>query len=121
MPPGQRTEYTNINYVILGEIIGKVSGKDTGDQIAQSILEPLGMKDTVYPTDGELPGDLRGYTLDFSTGKLKDVTRFDPSAEGGAGAMISDVSDLKVWAKAVCTGRLLKPDTHRARLRTHHL
>jgi D-alanyl-D-alanine carboxypeptidase len=121
LPPGQRTEYSNINYVILGEIIGKVSGKDTGDQITRSILEPLGMKDTVYPNDNELPGDLRGYTLDFSTGKLKDVTRFDPSAEGGAGAMISDVSDLKVWAKAVCTGRLLKPETHKARLRAHHL
>jgi D-alanyl-D-alanine carboxypeptidase len=121
LPPGQRTEYTNINYVILGEIIGKVSGRDTDDQIAQSILEPLGIKDTVYPTDSELPGDLRGYTLDFSTGRLKDVTSFDPSAEGGAGAMISDVSDLKVWAEAVCTGELLKPDTHRARLRTHHL
>jgi D-alanyl-D-alanine carboxypeptidase len=121
LPPGQRTEYTNINYIILGEIIGKVSGRDTDDQIAQSILEPLGMKDTVYPTDSELPGDLRGYTLDPSTGELKDVTSFDPSAEGGAGAMISDVSDLKVWAEAVCTGKLLRPDTHRARLRTHHL
>jgi D-alanyl-D-alanine carboxypeptidase len=121
LPPGQRTEYTNINYIILGEIIGKVSGRDTDDQIAQSILEPLGMKDTVYPTDSELPGELRGHTLDFSTGELKDVTSFDPSAEGGAGAMISDVSDLKVWAEAVCTGKLLRPDTHRARLRTHHL
>ena len=35
--------------------------------------------------------------------------------------MVSDVSDLKVWAEAVCTGKLLKPDTNRVRLRTHHL
>jgi D-alanyl-D-alanine carboxypeptidase len=121
LPPGQRTEYRNINYVILGEIIGKVSGKDTGARIAQSILEPLGMKDTSYPTDSTLPGDLRGYTLDLSTGELKDVTSFDPSAEGGSGAMISDVSDLKVWAEAVCTGKLLNTETHKARLRSHHL
>jgi D-alanyl-D-alanine carboxypeptidase len=121
LPPGQRTEYRNINYVILGEIIGKVSGKDTGDRIAQSILGPLGMKDTLYPTDSTLPGDLRGYTLDPSTVELKDVTSFDPSAEGGSGAMISDASDLKVWAEAVCTGELLKPETHKARLRTQLL
>jgi D-alanyl-D-alanine carboxypeptidase len=120
LPPGQRTEYRNINYILLGEIVGKVTGKDTGDQIAQSILGPLGMKDTLYPTDSTLPGDLRGYTLDPSTGGLKDVTSFDPSAEGGSGAMISDVSDLKIWAEAVCTGKLLKPETQRARLRTHH-
>jgi D-alanyl-D-alanine carboxypeptidase len=121
LPPGQRTKYSNTNYVILGEIVGKVSGKDTGDRIAQSILRPLGMKDTLYPTDSTLPGDLRGYTLDPSTGELKDVTGFDPSAEGGSGAMISDASDLKVWAEAVCTGKLLKPETHKARLRTQHL
>jgi D-alanyl-D-alanine carboxypeptidase len=121
LPPGQRTEYSNTNYIILGEIVGKVSGKDTGDRIDEAILEPLGLKDTLYPTDSTLPGDLRGYTLDPSTGELKDVTGFDPSAEGGSGAMISDASDLKVWAEAVCTGELLEPETHKARLLTQHL
>ena len=32
--------------------------------------------------------------------------------------MISDISDLKTWAKAVCSGKLLKAETHRERLRT---
>jgi D-alanyl-D-alanine carboxypeptidase len=118
--PGQRTQYTNVNYVILGEIIRKVSGNDTGDQIEKSILKPLGMKDTIYPTTNELPGDLHGYSL-AHTGELKDATSFNPSAEGGAASMISDVSDLKTWAEAVCTGKLLKSETQRARLRTHHL
>ncbi|HEX2109833.1 MAG TPA: serine hydrolase domain-containing protein, partial [Rubrobacteraceae bacterium] len=63
MPPGQRTEYAR-DYVTLGEIVGKVTGKDTGDQVALSILEPLGLDDTAYPTDDDLPGDLRGYTYD---------------------------------------------------------
>ena len=35
--------------------------------------------------------------------------------------MISDASDLKVWAEAVRTGELLEPETHKARLRTHFL
>jgi D-alanyl-D-alanine carboxypeptidase len=121
LPPGQRTEYTNINYVILGEIIAKVSGKDTDDQITQSILKPLSMKNTLYPTDSELPGDLHGYTLDISTGGLKDVTSFNTVPVGGAGAMISEVSDLKTWAKAVCTDKLLKEQTQKARLQTKHL
>jgi D-alanyl-D-alanine carboxypeptidase len=116
MPPGQRTEYTNVNYVILGEIVGKVSGIDTEDQVARAILEPLGMKNTTFPSGDDLPGDLRGYTYDFSTGRLEDTTSFNAAQAGGAGAMISNVSDLKTWAKAVCTGRLLDPETHRARL-----
>ena len=119
--PGQRTEYSDINYILLGEIIRKVSGNDTGDQIEKSILKPLGMMDTVYPTNNDLPGDLHGYTLDLSTGELEEATSLPLAPVGAAGAMISDVSDLKTWAKAVCTGKLLKPDTQRERLRTQHL
>jgi D-alanyl-D-alanine carboxypeptidase len=116
--PGQRNQYTNINYILLGEIISEVSGKDTGDQITEGILEPLGMKNTIYPTNNDLPGDLRGYSFNLSTWGLKDTTDLNPTAIDGAGAMISDISNLKTWAKAVCTGRLLEPETQRARLET---
>jgi D-alanyl-D-alanine carboxypeptidase len=116
--PGQYSHYTNIDYILLGEVISKVSGNDTGDQIAKSILEPLDMKNTLYPTNNDLPGDLRGYGLNLSTGGTKDSTNLNPTAIDGAGSMISDISDLKTWAKAVCTGRLLKPETQRARLET---
>jgi D-alanyl-D-alanine carboxypeptidase len=116
--PGQRSQYTDVNYVLLGEIISKVSGNDTGDQITKSILKPLDMKDTLYPINNDLPGDLRGYTYSFSTGDPKATTDLNPTATGGAGSMISDISDLKTWAKAVCTGRLLKPETQSARLET---
>jgi D-alanyl-D-alanine carboxypeptidase len=119
--PGQSSQYSNVNYILLGEIISKVSGNDTGDQITMSILKPLGMKNTIYPTNNDLPGDLRGYTYSFSTADLKDTTNLNPTAIDGAGSMISDISDLKTWAKAVCTGRLLKPETQKARLQTQQI
>ena len=122
MTPGQRTQYNNINYLLLGEIISKVTATDTKDQVAKSILKPLGMNNTVYPTNKRLPGDLHGYSHDFSTGGLKDTTNFNSLGAGGwAGAMISVVSDLKTWAKAVCTGRLLEHETQKARLQTQHI
>jgi len=120
-PPGHRTEYNNINYIILGEIISKVTGDATADRIDESILKPLGMKNTFYPTNSDLPGDLRGYGSDLVNEHLEDLTNFDPGGPGWAGAMISDVSDLKTWAKAVCTGKLLKPETQKARLQTQHI
>jgi D-alanyl-D-alanine carboxypeptidase len=116
--PGQRTEYTNVNYVILGEIVEKESGKDIGTYITQTILKPLGMENTIYPTNNDLPGELHGYSRDSSTGKVKDTTNLNPVPGGAAGAMISNISDLKIWAEAVCTGKLLKAETHRARLQT---
>jgi D-alanyl-D-alanine carboxypeptidase len=95
LPPDQRTEYTNVNYDILGAIVERVSGKDLGTHITQTILKPLGMENTIYPLGNDLPSDLHGYSRDVSTGKLKDTTIIDPAPLGGSGAMISDISDLK--------------------------
>ena len=50
------------------------------------------------------------------------MTNLDPLSAGGwAGAMISEVSDLKTWARAACTGKLLRPETQKTRLETQHL
>ncbi len=118
-PPDQRTEYTNVNYVLLGEIVEKVSGEDLGAHLARTVLEPLGLKNTTYPKTSDLPGDLHGYHRDIARAEPVDTTVVNPDPVAGAGAMVSTVPDLKVWAKAVCTGRLLEPETHEARLRTH--
>jgi D-alanyl-D-alanine carboxypeptidase len=63
--PGQRTEYNNINYILLGEIVSTSTGNDTGVQITKIILKPLGMRSTVYPTNNDFPGDLHGYSYDL--------------------------------------------------------
>jgi D-alanyl-D-alanine carboxypeptidase len=116
--PGQRTEYTNVNYVILGGIVERVSGEDLGTYINRNILDPLGMKNTIYPANKDLPGDLHGYHANIASAELVDTTIINPAPLSGAGAMISDISDLKRWAEGVCTAKLLKAETHRARLQT---
>jgi D-alanyl-D-alanine carboxypeptidase len=120
-PPDRRTEYTNVNYVLLGEIVEEVTGEDLGAHLDRTILETLDLKNTAYPNTSDLPGDLRGYHRDIYRVKPVDTTVVDPDPIAGAGAMVSDVSDLRTWAKAVCTGRLLDPETHEARLRTQPL
>jgi D-alanyl-D-alanine carboxypeptidase len=120
-PPDQRTEYANINYVLLGEIVEKVSSDDLNTYITDNILKPLEMKNTIYPVEADLPGDLHGYHQDIDRLELVDTTVVNPAPIAGAGAMISDIWDLKTWAEAVCTGKLLEPETHRARLQTQHL
>src|SRR5215212_1677331 len=58
-PPNEETEYNNLNFVFLQEIVGKVSGNDLGEQIAQGIFEPLGMENSLYATSNQPPGELR--------------------------------------------------------------
>jgi len=76
------------------------------------------LKNTLYPTNVELPGELHGYGLNPHSGKFEDKTILNPTPVGGAGAMISNLSDLGVWAKALYNGDLLSPQTQQARLQT---
>jgi D-alanyl-D-alanine carboxypeptidase len=120
-PPDQETKYTDTNYNILGAILEKVSGNGIATQITQTILDPLGLRNTFYPTNNELPGNLHGYGLNPQSGEFEDKTILNPAPADGAGAMISDISDLGVWARTVYNGDLLEPETQQARLETQPL
>jgi D-alanyl-D-alanine carboxypeptidase len=115
-PPGKETVYTNANYVLLQEIVRKVSGEPLGTRIAGGILQPLGMDDSFYATEDELPGTLRGYSWNPQSKEFQDKTVLNPAVPGGAGAMISTLADLRPYAKALCEGDLLEPQTQKERL-----
>jgi D-alanyl-D-alanine carboxypeptidase len=119
--PNQQTQYNNTNYSILQRIVEEVSGNDLGTQITENIIRPLGMTNTVYPVDSELPGELRGYGLNPESEQFEDKTVLSPAPPGGAGAIISDISDLGVYARALYNGDLLTPQAHQERLEVQQL
>src|ERR1051326_2012702 len=55
-PPGVRFVYSDINFILLGEIVHRASGKMLNDYAREVIFEPLGMKDTRFkPDKSEIP------------------------------------------------------------------
>ncbi|MGI9584962.1 MAG: serine hydrolase domain-containing protein [Acidimicrobiia bacterium] len=46
--PGQAVAYSNTNFLLLGLIIGSVTGQDPGEYIDEKIFTPLGMEDTYW-------------------------------------------------------------------------
>ena len=116
--PGHKTRYCNVNYVILGEIVKKITGNEIGDQITKSILEPLGMNNTIYPVGRDLSGNLHGYSWNPESNNFDDMTVLNPLWGGAAGAMISNISDLRIFARALCSNRLLLESTQKARFET---
>jgi D-alanyl-D-alanine carboxypeptidase len=117
--PGQETVYTNTNFVLLQEIVGKVSGEPLDARIEEGILRPLGMDDSFYATNNKLPGTLHGYSWNPKSKEFQDKTILNPAVPGGAGAIISTLSDLRPYARAVCEGGLLEPTTQKGRLRSY--
>jgi len=113
-PPGTRYNYSNTNYIFLGLIITKITGKSVGAELDARIFKPLGLSRTYYPSDAYFIGDdyAHGYD-DYG----KDSSIFDPTVAGAAGAVISTIDDLKKWSEALATGKLLKPQTHAERIK----
>lgn len=116
-PPGSNIQYCNSNTVVLGLVVETVSGIKIEDFIAQRIIGPLGLSNTSWPTNTELPAPLaHGYTQQTPDGREADATFFDPSWGGAAGIMISDLEDMKTWARALGEGTLLSAEMQRERL-----
>ena len=117
--PGAGFQYSNSNFVLLGEIVARVTGQPFAAALRQRILKPLGLDDTSYPSGTAVPSrTLHGYTTQGSAdGSVLDATRWNPSFADAAGQMISTLGDLRVWTRALGRGTLLKPATQRLRLR----
>ncbi len=107
--------YSNTNYLLAGLVIEAVTHRSAPSEIHRRIIAPLGLKDTSFPvTDPNIRGPhLHGYDL-----KGRDVTRFSPSYDWTAGAMISTVGDLARFHRALFTGMLLRPEQQRELLTT---
>jgi D-alanyl-D-alanine carboxypeptidase len=111
-PPGEKFYYSNTNLILLGLVVEKISGQTLGDYIQEHIIDPVGLGDTLFPKGAEFPEPhAQGYTNQTATGKIEDSADWNPSWGWAAGAMISTLQDLRVWARTVATGEM--PDGER--------
>jgi D-alanyl-D-alanine carboxypeptidase len=115
-PPGKGFHYSNTNTVLLGMIVGKVAGVPLERQIKDRFIDKLALKKTYFPRGAETGGEIcRGYMLN-DKGKIEDWTKMNVSWGWAAGAMISDIYDLKTFVTSVTNGSLLSKDLQRERM-----
>ncbi|MFI2200069.1 serine hydrolase domain-containing protein [Streptomyces sp. NPDC020192] len=104
--PGQKFSYCNTNLILLGLVVEKESGQRLGDYIRQHVTNPAGMKDTLFPAGNAFPRPhAQGYTEQTANGRAADAADWNPSWGWAAGAMISTLENLRIWAPTVATGR----------------
>lgn len=116
--PGTRFQYSNTNLVLLGLVVERVSGRTLADFLERRVLRPARLPHTLLPETFEFPRPHpHGYTNQTLSGEVADSTNWNPSWAWAAGAMISDLNDLRRWAKIVATGTLLRPKTQAERLK----
>ncbi|MFE0548415.1 serine hydrolase domain-containing protein [Streptomyces pilosus] len=94
--PGERQEYGNIHYTVLGMLIEKVTGDRYAHQAAVRVFRPLGMRHTGFPygPDPRVHGPHHRAYADIG-GRTTDVTEWNMSDRWAAGDMISTTADLE--------------------------
>lgn len=116
--PGTQFQYSNTNFVLLGLVVEKVGGQRLTDFLEKRVLRPAQLRHTFLPDNSEFPQPHpHGYTNQTLSGEVADSTDWNPSWAWAAGGMISDLHDLRRWARIVATGTLLRPETQAQRLR----
>lgn len=108
---GKGWDYSDTNYIVLGMIIERVTGKRYYDLVRKRILGPLNLENTV-PSDGRvIRGLVQGYAGEGNPFGGTDAMMRDgkfvinPQFEWTGGGMASTTEDLARWAKAMYEGR----------------
>lgn len=110
--PGVAYKYSNANFVVVGMLIEKLTGKPVAEAYQSRIFTPLGLRNTSYVhPDTKIAGlQVRGYLHpDEVGGPLVDSTEQTVSWAQSAGAVISNPEDLNTFTTALMRGRLLSP------------
>ena len=108
--PGERMNYSNSGYVLLGYIVERVSGQSYSTFVRENIFKPLGMNDSGYDVNAAiLPNRAAGYTS--GPNGFANAPYVDMTIPGGAGALYSTVEDLLRWTQGLFGGKLLKPES----------
>jgi CubicO group peptidase (beta-lactamase class C family) len=99
--PGEKWSYSNTGYVLLGIVIGRVTGKFYGDFLQERIFKPLTMNSTRIISEADIvPRRSGGYRL--AKGELKNQEWVAPTLNTTAdGSLYTNVLDLAKWDAAL--------------------
>jgi len=110
--PGTSWSYSNTNYILVGMILQKQTGKSLPDLVQQRIAGPLGLKHTYFANPRATntgPGYAHGYAVSFAgtSPTYADTSSWPIGGWGGAaGAIISTPTELSRFFSAVLGGKL---------------
>ena len=104
--PGEKMQYSNSGYIVLGEVIEKLSGMSYERFLQENIFNPLGMKDSGYDSNTAI---IAHRAAGYSSGPngIRNAEYIDMSVPYGAGALYSTTQDLLRWERALFGGKLL--------------
>jgi uncharacterized protein YbbC (DUF1343 family)/CubicO group peptidase (beta-lactamase class C family) len=120
--PGTRFIYSDVNFILLGELVEKLGGEPLDVFASQHVFEPLGMKETTFRPGPALAG--RAAPTErregrWMRGEVHDPRSYLLGGVAGHAGLFSTADDLAVFSQMILNGgsyagkRVLKPETVR--------
>jgi CubicO group peptidase (beta-lactamase class C family) len=108
----ETVKYSNLGYVVLGQIIEAVTGQSYEEYIQETILDPLGMTNTVIDVEqGNIARHATGYGMKLPKQPRIPVDHFPAGIMQAAAGLSSTVEDLIKFYQAQMYGNdILLPD-----------
>jgi D-alanyl-D-alanine carboxypeptidase len=106
--PGEKFQYSNLGYFVLGIMISKLTGEFYGDFMQERIFKKLGMNTARVISEADIiPNRAAGYRLEG--GELKNQEWVSPTLNSTAdGSLYLTVLDMAKWDAALYGEKILK-------------
>ena len=103
--PGERYEYSNTGYFLLGRIVERASGQSLNEFVQEHIFRPLGMTHSHIHTDHNMivRNRAHAYSPRKDGGYRIDMTNWEQTGDGG---VFTNVEDLFFWDQAFYNEKL---------------
>jgi len=116
--PGEKFNYSNSGYTLLGLIIENVTGKTFEKNLHELIFTPLKMNNSGYDHfENVLRNRSTGYERDGVN--FRNSNYIDMSIPYAAGSIYSTVEDMYLWDQALYTNKLLTDKTKTLMFSSH--
>jgi len=115
-PPDSQFLYSDMNFIILGELVRRISGKPFPEYCRDQVFHPLDMKNTLFLPPPSMHGRLAP-TREDNLGKVHDPVALRMGGFAGHAGVFSTADDLGLFAQAILGGgvsagqRILSPHT----------
>jgi D-alanyl-D-alanine carboxypeptidase len=109
--PGEKMQYSNAGYVLLGYIVEKAGGKSYQEALKTRITAKIGLADTYLGVGKTYASKNEAFSYSYAGGGWKQQTETDLSIPGGAGALISTPTDLTKFIQALFDLKLVKQES----------
>jgi CubicO group peptidase (beta-lactamase class C family) len=124
--PGTNWDYSHTDYVILGQVLEKITGQPLDVALQEQVLGPMGLRNTIAWSTPEISEPVlhafsseRRQALGIPAGArfYEESTFWNPSWTFAKGAIqTTNIVDMTTTAEAVGEGTLLSPESHQEQI-----